>query len=83
MFIVRCIVCLCIYIVICVLFSVSFCCLIYCLCVNVYLQLPPVVNLLAINKIYQLLYDMCVLQDRWLGCSQTAGILGPNLTKKI
>jgi len=36
-----------------VLYSVSVCCFVYCLCVNVYLHLPPGLNLIAINEIYQ------------------------------
>jgi len=35
-----------------VLYSVSLCCFVYCLCVNVYLQLPPGLNPIAFNKIY-------------------------------
>jgi len=44
--------CLCILIVLYVLFCV-FCFIAYCLCVNVYLQLPPSVNPNAVSKIYQ------------------------------
>jgi len=44
---------LCIFIVMHVLYSVSLCCSVHCLCVNVYLQLPPVLNPIAVNKIYQ------------------------------
>ena len=47
---------LCIFIVMYVLHSVSLCCFVYCLCVNVYLQLPPGVNPIAANKIYQYQY---------------------------
>ena len=32
----------------------SFCCSVYCLCVNVYLQLPPGVNPIAVNKYIKL-----------------------------
>jgi len=35
-----------------VLYSVSLCCFVYCLCVNVYLQLPPGLNQIAVHKIY-------------------------------
>jgi len=45
--------CLCILIVMFVLYSVSLCCLVYCLCVNVYIQLPPGLNPTAVNKIYK------------------------------
>jgi hypothetical protein len=34
----------------CSVYSVSLCCSVYCLCVNVYLQLPPGVNPIAVNK---------------------------------
>jgi len=44
------IVCLCIRIVMYVLYSVSLCCFVYCLCVNVYLQLPPYLNTIAVNE---------------------------------
>ena len=37
-----------------VLYSVSLCCFVYYLCVNVYLQLPPGLNTIAVNEIYQL-----------------------------
>jgi len=47
-----------IFIVTCVLYSVSLCCFVYCLCVNVYLKLPPGVNPVTINKIHQLLDEM-------------------------
>ena len=43
---------LCIFIVIHVLYSVSLCFFVYCLCVNVYLQLPPGLNPVAVNKKY-------------------------------
>ena len=43
------IVCLCIFIVMYVLYSVSLCCFVYRLCVNVYLQLPPGLNGIAVN----------------------------------
>ena len=33
-----------------VLYSVSLCCFVYCLCVNVYLQVPPGLNTIAVNK---------------------------------
>ena len=38
-----------------VLYSVLLCCFVYCLCVSVYLQLPPGLNLIAVNKICQIL----------------------------
>ena len=44
--------CLCIFIVMYVLYSVSLCCFVYCLCVNVYLQQPPGLNPIAVKKIY-------------------------------
>jgi len=47
------ILCVCIFIVMHVVYSVSLCCFVYCLCVNVYLQLPPGLNPVAVNKIYQ------------------------------
>ena len=37
----------------CVFYSVSLCCLVYCLCVAVYLELPLGFNRIAVNKIYQ------------------------------
>jgi len=42
------------FIVMYVLYSVSLCCSIYCLCVNVYctVLLPPGVNPIAVNNIY-------------------------------
>jgi len=43
----------CIFIAMYVLYSVSLHCSVYCLCVNVYLQLPLGVNQIAVNKIYQ------------------------------
>ena len=45
---------LCIFIVMYVFYSVSLCCFEYCLCANVYLQLPPGLNPTAVNKIYQI-----------------------------
>jgi len=45
--------CLCILIAMYVLYSVSLCCFVYCLRVNVYLQLPPGLNPIAVNKIYE------------------------------
>ena len=42
--------CLYIFIFMYVSYSVSLCCFVYCLCVNVYLQLPPVLNPIAVNK---------------------------------
>jgi len=47
--------CLCICIVMYVLYSVSLCCFVYCLCANVYRKLPPDLNPIAVNKIYQYL----------------------------
>ena len=44
---------LCIFIVMYVSYSVSVCSSVYCLCVNVYLQLPPGLNPITVNKIYQ------------------------------
>ena len=41
-----------IFIAMYVLYSVSLC-FVYCLCVNVYFQLPPGLNPIAVNKIYQ------------------------------
>ena len=41
------------FIVMYVLYSVSLCCFVYWLCVNVYLQLPPGLNPIAVKKIYQ------------------------------
>jgi len=35
-----------------VLYSVSLCCFVYFVCVNVYLQLPPGLNPTAVNKKY-------------------------------
>jgi len=32
----------------------SLCCFVYCLCVNVYLQLPPGLNPIAISTIYHI-----------------------------
>ena len=49
------ILCSCIFIAMYVLYSVSLC-FVYCLCVNVYLHLPPGLNPIAVNKyinIYQ------------------------------
>jgi len=37
-----------------VLCFVSLCYFVYCLCVNVYLQLPPGLNPIAVNKIYEI-----------------------------
>ena len=45
------IVCLCTFIAMYVLYNVSLCCFVYCLRVNVYLQLPPGLNPIAVNKI--------------------------------
>jgi len=47
------IVCLCTFIVMYMLYYVSLRCFVYCLCVNVYLQLPPGLNPIAANKIKQ------------------------------
>ena len=44
-----------------VLYSVSLCCFVYCLCVNVYLQLPPGLNPIAFNKIYQYQYQLLAI----------------------
>ena len=43
---------LCIFIVMCVLYSASSYCFVCCLCVNVYLQLPPGLNPIGGKKIY-------------------------------
>ena len=43
--------CLCIFIVMYVLYSVSLCSFVNCLCVNMYLQLPPGINPTAVNEI--------------------------------
>ena len=47
-----CILILCLgnFIVLYVLYSVSLCCFVYCLCVNVYLQLPPVLKPIELIK---------------------------------
>ena len=37
------------------LYSVLLCCFVYCLCVNVYLQLPPGLFPITVNKMYQYL----------------------------
>jgi len=34
------------------LYSVSLCRFVYCLCVNVHLKLPPGLNPIVVNKIY-------------------------------
>ena len=36
-----------------VLYFFSLCCSVYYLCVNVYLQIPPGTNPIAVNKMYQ------------------------------
>jgi len=41
------------FIVMYVLHSVSLCYFVYCLCVNVYIQLPLGLYSIAVNKIYQ------------------------------
>jgi len=56
---------LCIFIVMYVLYSVSLCCFVYCLCVSVYLQLPPGLNPIAVNKMYQILKLFGGLYEKW------------------
>jgi len=34
------------------LYSVSLCCFVYCLCVYVYLHLPPGLNPIAVNDVH-------------------------------
>ena len=48
-----------------VLYSVSLCCFVYCLCVSVYLQLPPGLNPIAVNKMYQILKLFGGLYEKW------------------
>ena len=54
------ILCLCIFIVMYVLCSVSLCCFVYCLCVHVYLQMPLGLNPVEVNKIYQYEYKLYI-----------------------
>ena len=44
------------FIVMYVLHSASLCCFVYCLCVNVYIQIPPGLNPIAVKKCIYTLY---------------------------
>ena len=50
-------------------YCVSLCRSVYCLCVNMYLPLPPGVNPVAVNK-YIITYHLHYLDARRLGCSK-------------
>jgi len=54
---------LCNFIVMYMLYSVSFCCFVYFLCVNVYLQLPPVLDPVTVNKYINKTYHLSAGQS--------------------
>ena len=50
-----------VFLLLCMLYSVSLCCFVYNLCANMYLQLPPRFNPISVNNIY--IYIYIILHD--------------------